>query len=53
MDECELIDCEEVGDRVIVTFTTPDGGEQKVEAVFKPKKDREGSILDIVHFKPV
>jgi uncharacterized OB-fold protein len=24
-----------------------------VEAVFKPKKDREGSILDIVHFKPV
>ena len=24
-----------------------------VEAVFKPKKDREGSILDIAHFKPV
>ncbi len=24
-----------------------------VEAVFKPKKDREGSILDIKYFKPV
>ncbi len=24
-----------------------------VEAVFKPKKDREGSILDINYFKPV
>jgi hypothetical protein len=23
-----------------------------VEAVFKPKKDREGSILDIKHFRP-
>lgn len=25
----------------------------KVEAVFKAKEDREGSILDIVYFKPV
>jgi hypothetical protein len=25
----------------------------EVEAVFKPKKEREGSILDIDHFKPV
>jgi len=25
----------------------------KVEAVFKDKEDREGSILDIVYFKPV
>ena len=25
----------------------------KVEAVFKEKEDREGSILDIVYFKPV
>ena len=24
-----------------------------VEAVFKPQKDRSGSILDILHFKPV
>ena len=24
-----------------------------VEAVFKPKKDREGSILDITHFRPL
>jgi len=32
MDECELIDCEEDDDRVIVTCTTPDGGEQKVRA---------------------
>jgi uncharacterized OB-fold protein len=24
----------------------------EVEAVFKDKKDREGSILDIVYFKP-
>jgi len=24
-----------------------------VEAVFKPKKDREGSILDIKYFKPI
>jgi flavin-dependent dehydrogenase len=32
MDECELIDCEEADDRVIVTFTTPDGAEQKVKA---------------------
>lgn len=24
-----------------------------VEAVFKPKKERQGSILDILHFKPV
>jgi len=24
----------------------------KVEAVLKPKKDREGSIFDILHFKP-
>jgi len=23
-----------------------------VEAVLKPKKEREGSILDIKHFKP-
>lgn len=25
----------------------------RVKAVFKPKKEREGSILDIVHFVPV
>jgi uncharacterized OB-fold protein len=25
----------------------------QVEAVFKPKAKREGSILDITHFKPV
>jgi uncharacterized OB-fold protein len=25
----------------------------EVEAVFKPKKEREGSILDIAHFRPV
>jgi hypothetical protein len=25
----------------------------KVEAVLKPKKDREGAIFDILHFKPV
>lgn len=25
----------------------------KVQAVFKPKEDREGSILDIVYFKPI
>lgn len=25
----------------------------KVKAVFKPEEDREGSILDIVYFKPV
>ena len=25
----------------------------QVRAIFKPKKDRQGSILDILHFKPV
>ena len=25
----------------------------EVEAVFKPKQEREGSILDITHFKPI
>jgi len=25
----------------------------RVRAVFKPKKEREGSILDIMHFEPV
>lgn len=57
-DEPELVAFVKIGDGGIVHRlggVDPDQIEigMQVEAVFKPQDEREGSILDISHFKPV
>jgi uncharacterized OB-fold protein len=58
LDESEIIAFIRIGDGGLVhrlSEVEPEEVEfgMRVEAVFKAKKDREGSILDITHFRPV
>jgi hypothetical protein len=57
LDEPEIVAFIRIGDGGLIhrlSDIEPEGVEfgMPVEAVFKPKKDREGSILDIKHFRP-
>ena len=58
LDEREIIAFIKFGDGGLVhrlADISPEAVEfgQAVEAVFKPKKDREGAITDITHFRPL